>query len=115
FEEPADAQRLEPDRVRDQQGQQQEQDEQEPEAPLQDATHRMISPGSARKIAKRGRVRASPFRSPALSYPRAMNYRHAFHAGNHADVLKHVVLLALIDALARKETPFFVLDTHAGR
>jgi 23S rRNA (adenine2030-N6)-methyltransferase len=44
-----------------------------------------------------------------------MNYRHAFHAGNHADVLKHVVLLALLDALRRKEAPFFVLDTHAGR
>ena len=44
-----------------------------------------------------------------------MNYRHAFHAGNHADVLKHTVLLALIDALKRKDAPFFVLDTHAGR
>lgn len=44
-----------------------------------------------------------------------MNYRHAFHAGNHADVLKHVVLLGLVDALKRKDTPFFVLDTHAGR
>ena len=44
-----------------------------------------------------------------------MNYRHAFHAGNHADVLKHVVLLALLDALLRKDSPFFVLDTHAGR
>lgn len=44
-----------------------------------------------------------------------MNYRHAFHAGNHADVLKHVVLLAVLDALKRKDTPFFVLDTHAGR
>ncbi|HHW4679754.1 MAG TPA: 23S rRNA (adenine(2030)-N(6))-methyltransferase RlmJ [Xylella sp.] len=44
-----------------------------------------------------------------------MNYSHAFHAGNHADVLKHVVLLALLDVLARKDTPFFVLDTHAGR
>ena len=44
-----------------------------------------------------------------------MNYRHAYHAGNHADVLKHVVLLALIDALQRKDTPIFVLDTHAGR
>jgi 23S rRNA (adenine2030-N6)-methyltransferase len=44
-----------------------------------------------------------------------MNYRHAFHAGNHADVLKHVLLLALIDALKRKDAPFFVLDTHAGR
>ncbi|WP_019398474.1 23S rRNA (adenine(2030)-N(6))-methyltransferase RlmJ [Pseudoxanthomonas sp. GW2] len=44
-----------------------------------------------------------------------MNYRHAFHAGNHADVLKHVVLLAHLDALLRKDGPFFVLDTHAGR
>ncbi len=44
-----------------------------------------------------------------------MNYRHAFHAGNHADVLKHVVLLALVEALQRKDTPIFVLDTHAGR
>lgn len=44
-----------------------------------------------------------------------MNYRHAFHAGNHADVLKHVVLLAVLDALKAKDTPFFVLDTHAGR
>ncbi|MGR4896093.1 23S rRNA (adenine(2030)-N(6))-methyltransferase RlmJ [Stenotrophomonas sp. LARHCG68] len=44
-----------------------------------------------------------------------MNYRHAFHAGNHADVLKHIVMLAMIDALKRKDSPFFVLDTHAGR
>ena len=44
-----------------------------------------------------------------------MNYRHAFHAGNHGDVLKHVVLLGLCDALARKPAPAFALDTHAGR
>jgi len=44
-----------------------------------------------------------------------MNYRHGFHAGNHADVLKHLVLLALLDTLRDKDTPFFVLDTHAGR
>ncbi len=44
-----------------------------------------------------------------------MNYRHAFHAGNHADALKHVVLLAVLDALKGKDAPFFVLDTHAGR
>ncbi len=44
-----------------------------------------------------------------------MNYRHAFHAGNHADVLKHVVLLALCDALTSKPAPCFALDTHAGR
>jgi 23S rRNA (adenine2030-N6)-methyltransferase len=44
-----------------------------------------------------------------------MNYRHAFHAGNHGDVLKHVVLLALCEALAAKPAPCFALDTHAGR
>ncbi len=44
-----------------------------------------------------------------------MNYRHAFHAGNHADVLKHAVLLFCLEALLRKPTPFAVLDTHAGR
>ncbi|TWT21368.1 23S rRNA (adenine(2030)-N(6))-methyltransferase RlmJ [Luteimonas marina] len=44
-----------------------------------------------------------------------MNYRHAFHAGNHADVLKHTVLLALCDALAAKPAACFALDTHAGR
>ena len=44
-----------------------------------------------------------------------MNYRHAYHAGNGADVLKHVVLLALLDHLNRKETPYCYLDTHAGR
>jgi 23S rRNA (adenine2030-N6)-methyltransferase len=44
-----------------------------------------------------------------------VNYRHAFHAGNFADVHKHVILLALIERLKRKPTPFFYLDTHAGR
>ncbi len=42
------------------------------------------------------------------------SYRHAFHAGNHADVLKHVVLVQLLRHLAAKETPFWVIDTHAG-
>ncbi len=44
-----------------------------------------------------------------------MNYLHGFHAGNHADVLKHTVLLYLINRLKMKDKPFFVLDTHAGR
>lgn len=43
-----------------------------------------------------------------------MNYRHAFHAGNFADVFKHALLVPLVLHLARKPTPFFVLDTHAG-
>ena len=43
-----------------------------------------------------------------------MNYRHAFHAGNHADVLKHAVLVLILQALKQKTKPFRVLDTHAG-
>jgi 23S rRNA (adenine2030-N6)-methyltransferase len=43
-----------------------------------------------------------------------MNYRHAYHAGNFADVLKHAVLTLVIDYLKRKPTPFRVIDTHAG-
>jgi len=44
-----------------------------------------------------------------------MNYRHHFHAGNYADVFKHVLLLQLIRAMQRKEKGFLYLDTHAGR
>ncbi|MEO7052759.1 MAG: 23S rRNA (adenine(2030)-N(6))-methyltransferase RlmJ [Rhodanobacter sp.] len=43
-----------------------------------------------------------------------MNYRHAYHAGNFADVLKHTVLLALIESLQAKPAPFCFVDTHAG-
>jgi len=44
-----------------------------------------------------------------------MKYRHSFHAGNFADVHKHVALLALLRALKRKDKGFLYLDTHAGR
>ena len=44
-----------------------------------------------------------------------MNYRHAYHAGNFADVAKHLLLTRLIAYLKRKEKPFRVFDTHAGR
>ena len=43
-----------------------------------------------------------------------MNYRHAYHAGNFADVVKHAVLVALLDALKRKETPYAYFESHAG-
>ncbi len=43
-----------------------------------------------------------------------LSYRHAFHAGNFADVLKHIVLLEVLEYLAQKEKPFCVIDTHAG-
>jgi 23S rRNA (adenine2030-N6)-methyltransferase len=44
-----------------------------------------------------------------------MKYRHSFHAGNFADVHKHVTLLALLTALQRKDKGFLYLETHAGR
>lgn len=43
-----------------------------------------------------------------------MNYRHAFHAGNFADVVKHVVLARILAYLGRKHAPYRVIDTHAG-
>ena len=43
-----------------------------------------------------------------------MNYRHAFHAGNHADVLKHWVLTRIIALMSKKDAPLAYLDSHAG-
>ncbi|MBK6293213.1 MAG: 23S rRNA (adenine(2030)-N(6))-methyltransferase RlmJ [Rhodoferax sp.] len=42
------------------------------------------------------------------------SYRHAFHAGNHADVLKHTALMAILQHLTQKDTALLVVDTHAG-
>lgn len=57
-------------------------------------------------------------RSPRLRlggyHPRMFSYRHAFHAGNHADVLKHTVLIAVLHHLALKEVGFTAIDTHSG-
>jgi 23S rRNA (adenine2030-N6)-methyltransferase len=44
-----------------------------------------------------------------------MNYKHIYHAGNFADIAKHVGLLYCLDALKRKDAGFFVLDSHSGR
>ena len=44
-----------------------------------------------------------------------MNYRHAFHAGNFADLVKHAALLAVMARLTAGRSPLFILDTHAGR
>jgi 23S rRNA (adenine2030-N6)-methyltransferase len=43
-----------------------------------------------------------------------LSYRHGFHAGNHADVLKHAALVFLLDYLSRKDKPWWFVDTHAG-
>ena len=43
-----------------------------------------------------------------------LSYRHAFHAGNHADVLKHFLLVQLSRYLGQKDKPYWIIDTHAG-
>ena len=43
-----------------------------------------------------------------------MNYRHAFHAGGFADVIKHIVMVRMLAYLQEKQAPFRVIDTHAG-
>src|SRR5438445_11726016 len=49
-----------------------------------------------------------------MGQPTAMNYRHAFHAGGFAHVIKHVVLVRMLTCLQEKPAAFRVLDTHAG-
>lgn len=44
-----------------------------------------------------------------------MNYRHSYHAGNFADVAKHLAEVAILGHLAKKDAPFVVIDSHAGR
>lgn len=43
-----------------------------------------------------------------------LSYRHGFHAGNHADVLKHSIVVQLLDYLGQKDKPYWYIDTHAG-
>lgn len=69
----------------------------------------------------KGRSESAPWLGPpaldAGELPRdspSMNYRHAYHAGNFADVVKHGVFALVIEHLKAKQAPFCVLDTHAG-
>ena len=43
-----------------------------------------------------------------------LSYRHSFHAGNFADVLKHIILIKILEHLSKKDKPFCCIDTHAG-
>ncbi len=43
-----------------------------------------------------------------------LSYRHAFHAGNHADILKHSMLMLILQSLQKKNKPYTLIDTHAG-
>lgn len=58
--------------------------------------------------------RMTAFSKP-LTHAHSMNYRHAFHAGNFADVFKHSILLGLLESLKHKQSAFCYFDTHAGR
>jgi 23S rRNA (adenine2030-N6)-methyltransferase len=58
------------------------------------------------------RRRVAPSTAPVAQ---EMNYRHAYHAGNFADVVKHLALVALLTHLRKKDKGFRVIDTHAGR
>ncbi len=53
--------------------------------------------------------------TPGRAQCRHMNYKHVYHAGNFADIAKHLALVYCLDSLKRKEAGFFALDTHAGR
>ena len=50
----------------------------------------------------------------ALPFTPMFSYRHAFHAGNHADVLKHATLIAILNHMLEKDAALMVVDTHAG-
>ena len=63
-------------------------------------------------LAGRALARLDSLRRTALL--QGMNYRHAYHAGNFADVLKHAVLALVIEHLKQKPAPFRIVDTHAG-
>jgi 23S rRNA (adenine2030-N6)-methyltransferase len=54
--------------------------------------------------------------APCIGYhaPIMFSYRHAFHAGNHADVLKHLTWVAMLRYLMQKDTALWIVDTHAG-
>ncbi len=52
--------------------------------------------------------------TPVLYHCTMLSYRHGFHAGNHADVLKHFILVQLIEYLLQKEKALYYVDTHAG-
>ena len=66
------------------------------------------------EVTRRGcRSRESACRRP-IDHDQGMNYRHGFHAGNFADVLKHALLARLLTHFMRKNARFRMLDTHAG-
>ena len=44
-----------------------------------------------------------------------MNYQHSYHAGNFADVVKHVLLLQLLEMMSAKPKPYYILDAYGGR
>jgi 23S rRNA (adenine2030-N6)-methyltransferase len=80
---------------------------------VRDGTHRLQQTQKA-AIAQRDPRPAENRRRRARD-ARTMNYRHAFHAGNFADVFKHAILIGLLESLKRKQGALCYFDTHAGR
>ncbi len=83
--------------------------------------HRRPAPGgtAAASALPNGRIAPFPIRLCAgrpskHTWPAMLSYRHAFHAGNHADVLKHAIVVQLLDHLTQKDKAFWYIDTHAG-
>lgn len=75
------------------------------------ATKRILSAKNITSLRPQGRIVP---RTRFVTIGLMFSYRHAFHAGNHADVLKHTVLIATLRHLLQKEAALTVLDTHAG-
>jgi 23S rRNA (adenine2030-N6)-methyltransferase len=75
-------------------------------------------PADAKTLKNPGLYKFWPSRSAQriwqVSIAAMFSYRHAFHAGNHADVLKHMTLLATLEYLTQKDTALTLIDTHAG-
>ncbi len=61
-----------------------------------------------------GAAKSATRRTVNRGHANAMNYRHAYHAGNFADVVKHAVLCRVLTHLRDKPAPFRIIDTHAG-
>jgi 23S rRNA (adenine2030-N6)-methyltransferase len=72
---------------------------------------RGVQPGDGRHLPELRRRTCAA----ATANPARMNYRHAYHAGNFADVHKHAALTAILLHLRKKDAPFALIDTHAGR
>src|SRR5262245_51236650 len=88
--------------------------------PVRPSHHRMLGvrlawPPTSRFAPDRCYGHLPHLRGSRRARGRGMNYRHGYHAGNFADVVKHVALVAILLHLKKKDTAFSVIDSHGGR